>query len=103
MLGTSRYHPSEHPGATDRALDTLSRDRIAALLVVGGGGTLAEARRLAGRGVRVLGIPKTIDNDVQGTDRSVGFDTALWIATEAVDRVNRAPRPPRRPRRPGLA
>ncbi|HUO71148.1 MAG TPA: ATP-dependent 6-phosphofructokinase [Solirubrobacteraceae bacterium] len=88
MLGTSRYHPSEHDGATEHVLDTLKRDRIAALLVVGGDGTLAQARVLAERGVRVVGIPKTIDNDVQGTDRSVGFDTALWIATEAVDRVH---------------
>ncbi len=88
MLGTSRYHPSEHEGATERALDTLARDRVAALLVVGGDGTLAASRVIAERGVRVVGIPKTIDNDVPGTDRSVGFDTALWIATEAVDRIH---------------
>lgn len=88
LLGTSRYHPHEHEGATDRVLDTLARDRIAALLVVGGDGTLTEARRIADHGVRVIGIPKTIDNDVLGTDRSVGFETALWIATEAVDRVH---------------
>jgi ATP-dependent phosphofructokinase / diphosphate-dependent phosphofructokinase len=88
MLGTSRYHPSEHEGDTERTLDTLARDRIAALLVVGGDGTLTEARLVAEGGVRVVGIPKTIDNDVPGTDRSVGFDTALWIATEAVDRIH---------------
>jgi 6-phosphofructokinase 1 len=88
ILGTSRYHPSEHEGATERALDTLARDRITALLVVGGDGTLAAARLIAECGVRVVGIPKTIDNDVLGTDRSVGFDTALWIATEAVDRIH---------------
>lgn len=88
MLGTSRFHPSEHEGATERALDTLARDHIAALLVVGGDGTLTEARLVAEHGVRVVGIPKTIDNDVPGTDRSIGFETALWIATEAVDRVH---------------
>lgn len=88
MLGTSRYHPSEHDGAIERALDTLARDRTAALLVVGGDGTLGEARLFAERGVPVVGIPKTIDNDVPATDRCVGFDTALSIATEAVDRVH---------------
>lgn len=88
MLGTSRYHPSEHEGATERVLDTLARDRVGALLVVGGDGTLAAARLIAERGVRIVGIPKTIDNDVLGTERSVGFDTALWIATEAVDRIH---------------
>ena len=88
MLGTSRYHPSEHEGAVERALDTLARDRIATLLVIGGDGTLIEARLIAELGVRVVGIPKTIDNDVPGTDRCVGFDTALSIATEAVDRIH---------------
>jgi ATP-dependent phosphofructokinase / diphosphate-dependent phosphofructokinase len=88
MLGTSRYHPSEHDGAVERALDTLTRDRIATLLVIGGDGTLAQARLIAERGVQVVGIPKTIDNDVPGTDRCVGFDTALSIATEAVDRIH---------------
>ncbi len=88
MLGTSRFHPSEHEDAIARALDTLARDRIGVLLVVGGDGTLLEARLIAELGARVVGIPKTIDNDVPGTDRCVGFDTALWIATEAVDRIH---------------
>lgn len=88
MLGTSRYHPDEHQGAIDGVLDTLARDRIAALLVVGGDGTLAASRAFMEHGVRIIGIPKTIDNDVLETDRSVGFDTALWIVTEAVDRIH---------------
>jgi 6-phosphofructokinase 1 len=88
MLGTSRYHPADHDGATERAVDTLTRDRIDALVVVGGDGTLAAAREIAESGVRILGVPKTIDNDVSGTDRCVGFDTALAIATEAVDRIH---------------
>ena len=86
-LGTARYHPHDHKGAEARVLETLERDRIGALIVVGGDGTLAAADRLADGGVRIIGVPKTIDNDVPGTDRSVGFDTALSIATEAVDRV----------------
>jgi 6-phosphofructokinase len=88
MLGTSRYHPATHEGATERVLDTLGRDRIGALVVVGGDGTLGAARPIAKQGVRIVGVPKTIDNDVPSTDRSVGFDTALWIATEAIDRIH---------------
>jgi len=88
VLGTSRYHPSDHDGAVDAILDTIARDRIGALLVVGGDGTLAAAQPLMARGVPIIGIPKTIDNDVRLTDRSVGFDTALLIATEAIDRVH---------------
>jgi 6-phosphofructokinase len=88
MLGTSRYHPDEHEGASERVLDTLARDHVGALVVVGGDGTLAAARLMAGAGVRIVGVSKTIDNDVLGTDRRVSFDTALWIATEAVDRIH---------------
>lgn len=88
VLGTSRFHPDQHEGVTESVLDTLARDRIGALVVVGGDGTLAAARKVADRGVHLIGIPKTIDNDVLGTDRSVGFDTALTIATEAIDRIH---------------
>jgi phosphofructokinase-like protein len=88
VLGTSRYHPHDHERATERVLDTLERDRIGALVVVGGDGTLGAARPFAAQGVSIVGIPKTIDNDVPATDRSVGFDTALSIATEAVDRIH---------------
>lgn len=88
MLGTSRFHPDDHEGGVERVLDTLARDRIGALIVVGGDGTLGAAPAIVEQGVRIVGIPKTIDNDVPATDRSVGFDTALWIATEAVDRVH---------------
>ena len=88
MLGTSRYHPADHDGAINRALDTLARDHVGTLIVVGGDGTLAAARPLADAGVPIIGVPKTIDNDIPGTDRSVGFDTALMIATEAIDRIH---------------
>ena len=86
-LGTARYHPADHSGAQDRAIGVLRRDGVDALVVVGGDGTLAAADKLARAGIRVVGVPKTIDNDVPGTDRAVGFDSALTIATEAVDRV----------------
>lgn len=87
-LGTARYHPADHEGAIEQILRTVRRDAVDALVVVGGDGTLAAARPLADAGLVVVGVPKTIDNDVPGTDRSVGFDTALAIATEAVDRVH---------------
>lgn len=88
VLGTSRYHPADHDGATERVLDTLARDRIDALIVLGGDGTLSAATALCEAGVAIVGVPKTIDNDVGGTDRCVGFDTALSIATDAIDRVH---------------
>lgn len=87
MLGTARFHPGSADGSVERIVDTLRHDRVDALVVVGGDGTLTAAVPVAEAGVRIIAIPKTIDNDVQGTDRSIGFDTALAVATEAVDRV----------------
>ncbi|HET7876340.1 MAG TPA: ATP-dependent 6-phosphofructokinase [Methylomirabilota bacterium] len=73
---------------SDAAMGTLARHGIDALVVIGGDGSLRIADRLADRGVPVVGIPKTIDNDVALTDASVGFDSARAIATEAVDRLH---------------
>ena len=88
ILGTSRYHPDEVPGALDAVVDTVRRDRIDVLVVIGGDGTLGAAVRVHETGVPIVGIPKTIDNDVRATAASVGFDTAVAIATEAIDRVH---------------
>jgi len=88
ILGTSRFHPSDHVGAMDAVANTLRRDRVGCLLVVGGDGTLGEAILLSNEKVPIIGIPKTIDNDVAGSERSIGFDTALATATEAVDRIH---------------
>jgi 6-phosphofructokinase 1 len=88
MLGTARFHPHEDNGGIDAVLDTLKHEHIEALICVGGDGTLNAAGKLAAAGVRMVCAPKTIDNDVWGTDRSVGFDTAVMIATEAIDRVH---------------
>jgi ATP-dependent phosphofructokinase / diphosphate-dependent phosphofructokinase len=88
LLGTSRYHPHEDDGGMDRVLETLRRERIEGLICIGGDGTLNAAGRLVENGARMVCVPKTIDNDVFGTDRSVGFDTAVSIATEAIDRVH---------------
>ena len=88
MLGTARYHPNEQDGGIEAVLETLKHEHIEALICVGGDGTLHAAGKLAEAGVRMVCAPKTIDNDVWGTDRSVGFDTAVSIATEAIDRVH---------------
>jgi ATP-dependent phosphofructokinase / diphosphate-dependent phosphofructokinase len=73
---------------SDAVLATLARHGIDGLIVVGGDGSLTIARRLEAKGIAVVGLPKTIDNDVSGTDVTLGFDSALTVATEAVDRLH---------------
>jgi len=65
----------------------VERHRLDALIVIGGDGTLESANHLAELGVPIVGIPKTIDNDVAGTSHCIGFDTAVATAVEAVDRL----------------
>lgn len=69
-------------------LDALARERIDALVAVGGDGSLAIAHRLAERGLRVVGLPKTIDNDLDRTATTFGFDTAVGFATDCIDRLH---------------
>ena len=88
ILGTARYHPDEHEGGVSAVLATVERVRLDAIIVLGGDGTLGAAKRLADIGVPIVGIPKTIDNDVWGTNRCIGFDTAVATAAEAIDRVH---------------
>jgi ATP-dependent phosphofructokinase / diphosphate-dependent phosphofructokinase len=94
ILGTSRDKPhrmevgGQVMDMTDAIIETFERHHLDALICLGGGGTLKNAKRLADRGMPVITLPKTIDNDVYGTDVSFGFDTALGIATEAVDRLH---------------
>lgn len=88
LLGTDRYHPHRNEGGLDAVLTTLEAERIDAVICVGGDGTLHAASKVAEAGVKVVGIPKTIDNDVVGTDLSIGFHTAVNIATEAIDRLH---------------
>lgn len=88
LLGTSRYHPGDEDGGVETVLETLRAERIEALICLGGDGTIGAAAKLSERGVRIIAVPKTIDNDVAGTDRSIGFDTAVAVATEAIDRVH---------------
>lgn len=94
ILGTGRdkVHKMEVGGATidmrDAMLDTFAEHQLDALVCIGGGGTMKNAVRLAERGMPIICLPKTIDNDVWGTDRTFGFDTAVNIASEAVDRLH---------------
>ncbi|MGY1679409.1 ATP-dependent 6-phosphofructokinase [Geodermatophilus sp. SYSU D01176] len=88
VLGTSRTNPYALEGGADRVLATLERLDIEALVPIGGEDTLGVATKLAESGVRVVGVPKTIDNDLDATDYTFGFDTALGVATEAIDRLH---------------
>ncbi|TLP77105.1 6-phosphofructokinase [Nesterenkonia sphaerica] len=88
ILGTSRTHPYNHPqGGPVKIAQQLKRHDVDAVIAIGGEGTLAGARRLAEDGIPVVGVPKTIDNDLKATDYTFGFDTAISIATDAMDRL----------------
>ncbi len=86
IIGTSRTNPNDG-GGVKRVHEVLSKNGVDALIVVGGEGSLAGAKELADQGVPIIGVPKTIDNDLGGTDYTFGFDTAVGIATEAMDRL----------------
>src|SRR5882672_10845431 len=88
ILGTSRTNPYKEEDGENRIRATLARREIDAVVVIGGEDTLGTAAKLHRAGVSVVGVPKTIDNDVNGTDYTFGFDTALSIATEAIDRLH---------------
>ena len=88
ILGTSRTNPYEgERGGAENIKKTLAEHGIDGIIAIGGEGTLAAAERLSKDGVPVFGVPKTIDNDLGATDYSFGFDTAVNIATEAMDRL----------------
>jgi len=87
ILGTSRTNPFAKPGDVDRVLASLAQYEVDALVAIGGEDTLGVAERLGSFNVRAVGIPKTIDNDLSGTEVSFGFVTAVQTATEAIDRL----------------
>jgi 6-phosphofructokinase 1 len=89
IIGTSRTNPYKVDGGVEKVLATIDRERLDALVAIGGEDTLGVAAKLHGeQGVHVVGVPKTIDNDLSGTDYTFGFDTAVFIATEAIDRLH---------------
>ena len=87
ILGTSRTNPYKVEKGVERSLATLKENHIDALVAIGGDDTLGVANKLGGEGVGVVGVPKTIDNDLSATDVTFGFHTAVQIATEAIDRL----------------
>ncbi len=88
ILGTSRTNPYKIDGGSEKALDTLRSQRVDALVAIGGEDTLGVAHRLSQEGVSIVGVPKTIDNDLSATEVTFGFHTAVQIATEAIDRLH---------------
>jgi phosphofructokinase-like protein len=88
ILRTSRTNPSKRPDGIERCIATLENHKIDALIAIGGDDTLSVAEKLHERGVKVVGVPKTIDNDLAGTDFTFGFDTAVNVVCEAIDRVH---------------
>jgi ATP-dependent phosphofructokinase / diphosphate-dependent phosphofructokinase len=88
ILGSSRTNPIKIEGGVDRIKQNLAATGVDALIAIGGEDTLGVAKQLSDREVKVVGVPKTIDNDLSGTDYTFGFDTAVNIATEAIDRLH---------------
>ncbi|MBO0851252.1 MAG: 6-phosphofructokinase [Pseudonocardia sp.] len=88
ILGSSRTNPFKIDGGVERIRQTLMNLGVDALIAIGGEDTLGVATKLHESGVQVVGVPKTIDNDLSGTDYTFGFDTAVGIATEAIDRLH---------------
>jgi ATP-dependent phosphofructokinase / diphosphate-dependent phosphofructokinase len=89
ILGTTRTNPYKVEGGVERVRENFGAMKLDALVAIGGEDTLGVAARLhAEHDFRVVGVPKTIDNDLSGTDYTFGFDTAVSIATEAIDRLH---------------
>ena len=88
ILRTSRTNPRKMEGGIDKCLASIKANNLDALITIGGDDTQGVANALIEKGVKIVGVPKTIDNDLSGTDACFGFDTAVSIATEAIDRLH---------------
>ena len=88
ILGTSRTNPFKKEEDVHKILSNIIKFGLEALIAIGGEDTLGVAKKFYEKGIKVVGIPKTIDNDLSGTDYTFGFDTAVSIATEAIDRLH---------------
>jgi phosphofructokinase-like protein len=87
VLGTSRTNPYKEEGGSQKVFASIAERQVDALVAIGGDDTLGVASKLAGEGVTVVGVPKTIDNDLSATEVTFGFHTAVQIATDAIDRL----------------
>jgi phosphofructokinase-like protein len=88
ILGTSRTNPYRVEGGFESIRETVDKEKLDGLIAIGGEDTLGVAYKLYREGLPIVGVPKTIDNDINGTDFTFGFDTAVHIATEAIDRLH---------------
>jgi ATP-dependent phosphofructokinase / diphosphate-dependent phosphofructokinase len=88
ILRTSRTNPSKRPDGIQRCTETLQKHGVEALVAIGGDDTLSVAQKLHENHIKVVGVPKTIDNDLGGTDYTFGFDTACNVVCDAIDRVH---------------
>jgi len=88
IIGTSRTNPFKVDGGVERATATLKELGVDALIAIGGDDTLGVAAKLFDQGINTVGVPKTIDNDLSATELTFGFDTAVQIATDAIDRLH---------------
>jgi 6-phosphofructokinase 1 len=88
ILGSSRTNPFKEERGVERVKENLAAERIECLIAVGGEDTLGVAAKLTAEGVNVIGVPKTIDNDLNATDFTFGFNTAVQICTDALDRLH---------------
>lgn len=88
ILGSSRTNPFKEVNGPEKVLETMRGNAIDCLIAIGGDDTMGVAHRLADRGVNAIGIPQTIDNDIAGTDYSLGFFSALEAITDALDRLH---------------
>ena len=88
VLGSSRTNPFNEPDGPEKVIETMRVNAIDCLIAIGGDDTMGVAHRLAEHGVNAIGIPQTIDNDIAGTDYSLGFFSALEAITDALDRLH---------------
>jgi phosphofructokinase-like protein len=88
ILGSSRTNPYKVEGGVERCLATVEARGLDALIAIGGEDTLGVAAKLTGEGIPIVGVPKTIDNDLSATELTFGFDTAVQICVDAIDRLH---------------
>ncbi len=88
ILGTSRFSPFEQKNGAETLQNRINRANFDAVITIGGEGSMHIAQLAHNLGINVIGVPKTIDNDISGTDYTFGFDTAVQIATDAIDRLH---------------
>lgn len=87
ILGTSRTNPFKDEKTAEKVIENIKGLRLDCIICIGGNDTLGAASKLYSRGIKTIGVPKTIDNDLSGTDFTFGFDTAVSIVSDAMDRL----------------